>query len=98
MNFAASLHKATHSSFIALCAITLAARTTLAITTNAITATFLIASPFSTWFVPHVHFIRSMLAAESRVTHFIEMLRLASSFLLTQAPAECAGETQTIHR
>ena len=46
MNFAASLHRATHSSFTALCAITLAAMTTLAITTNAITATFLIASPF----------------------------------------------------
>ena len=48
MNFAAALHKATHSSFIVLCAITLAARTTPAITTKAITATFLIASPFPT--------------------------------------------------
>src|SRR5512135_1443389 len=46
MNFAASLHKVTHSSFIPLSAIALEARTTLTNITNAITATFLIASPF----------------------------------------------------
>jgi len=52
INWAASLHFAIHSSFVALSARALATRTTLTITTNASTTAFLIAfliaSPFPT--------------------------------------------------
>jgi hypothetical protein len=62
INWAASLHFAMHSSFVALSARALATRTTLAITANAITATFLIASPFPSPLPPASHFLRSLLA------------------------------------